>query len=192
MKTDKFISLIAIVVLMATIFIQRSCQRCPECPEATHSSTEVWFYDTARIVTRIPVPYPVKELVPVNVPAVIDSLAVFKAYYTRFVFDRILKDDSTAFVRVIDTLSQNKFTGSSMEFINRRPTQIITHTTTLAKPVNKVFVGPMVGATMDGKLAFGGSAVFVSKRDNAYGLTVDPFARRVEVSSLWKISFRKK
>lgn len=193
MKTDRLLTYIIIALLLAMLFLQQECSRSTVEPEPRVTRTEVWHYDSTRYITQVPLPYPVEvlEMVPVEVPVVVDSFAIFQAYFKRYVYRRVLKDDSTAFVRLIDTVSQNRFTGSSLEFQLRKPVQHITYNTTIADPTARFFAGPMVGATFDGKLGLGATALYVSKRENAYSLTADPFARRIEISTLWKIQFRK-
>lgn len=193
MKTDRILHYVVIGMLLAIIFLQRECSRCPDCPEPTHSRTEVWFYDTTRYITQVPLPYPVEvlEMIPVEVPVLVDSLAIFEAFFRRYVYQRILRDDSLAYIRLTDTVSQNRFTGSSLEYINRKPTQIVYNTTTVSNEVNKVFLGPAIGGSLNGSLALGGSAMLVTKRDNAYGITADPFNRSLMATAYWKISFRK-
>jgi hypothetical protein len=141
----------------------------------------------------VPLPYPVEvlEMIPVEVPVLVDSLAIFEAFFRRYVYQRILRDDSLAYIRLTDTISQNRFTGSSLEYINRKPTQIVYNTTTVSNEVNKVFLGPAIGGSLNGSLALGGSALLVTKRENAYGITADPFNRSLMATAYWKISFRK-
>jgi hypothetical protein len=191
MKTERYLHFIIIAMLIAIVFFQRECSRTPECPEATHSRTVVWNYDTNRYITSVPFAYPVEVLTPIEIPVIVDSFAIFEAYFKRYVYHRVLKDDALAYIRLIDTVSQNRFIGSTLEYINRKPTQIITNTTTLSNPVNKLFVGPAIGGSLNGSLSLGGSALLVTKRDNAYGITADPFNKSLMATTYWKISFRK-
>jgi hypothetical protein len=71
----------------------------------------------------------VAVLVPEYLPAEIDTPAIIAHYYTINIYDQVLKDDSSAFIRLIDTLNKNMLQGRYMEFLNRRQTaiEIIEH-----------------------------------------------------------------
>jgi len=182
---------LAIASLLAIIFLQRECSRNPDCPEAVNSRTEVWIYDSTETIKQIPVPYPVEKLVPYGIPAIVDTNAILADYFSRYVYDRILLDDTSAYISLRDTVSRNRLSRSTLNFINRRPTQIINNTTITSNPVNKMFVGPVIGGSLEGNLMLGATATLVTKRDNAYQVTIDPFNRSLEAGVLWKISFRK-
>jgi hypothetical protein len=178
-------------VLLAIIIIQRGCTKdCPDCPETSY--TEIWHYDSIPVVSRIPVPYPLRVLVPVQVPVVVDTAGILKDYFKRNVYHRILKDDSAALISLEDTVSCNKLLSSTLTYTNRRPTKVEHITTLLPGPVNKVFIGLAIGGSVKGNQTFGASALLVTKNDNAYGLIMDPFAKGVTFSALWKISLKKR
>lgn len=190
MKKERFFYLISISALLFILFFQRECSNGPDCPEPVSIVTE--HFDTTHHFTNVPVAYPVVEILPVEWPVVTDSFGIFMAYYKKYVFNRILRDDTLAFIRLIDTVSQNMFLGSSLEYVNRKPTQVIIQNTTIvSERTNKVFVGPMFGSSIAGDVNLGASAVLVTKRDNSYMLNVDILQREIEASVLWKISFRK-
>lgn len=189
---QKYLHYAVIGLLLILLFLQRECSNCPDCPEAVNSHTEVWHYDSTIIKKEIAVPYPVEKLVPYGIPAIVDTSAILADYFARYVYDRILLDDSSAFIRLRDTTWRNRIMKSSLEFINRRPTQIVTNTTIVSDKVNKVFVGPVVGGSLNGNLIVGAGALLVTKRDNGYQVLVDPFNRSLSLGAYWKISFRNK
>lgn len=182
---------IAIILLIALLFLQRECSR-RETPAPTHSRTEVWVYDTTHYITQLPVPYPVEKLIPVEIPVNVDTAAILREYFSRNVYHRVLKDDTLAYISLQDTVSQNALGRASLTYKNRSPTQIITNTTILAHPVNKVFVGPAIGANLEGDFMLGASALLVTRRDNAYQLTIDPFNKGLTTAAYWKIKLRRK
>lgn len=183
---------IIIIVLIGLLVLQRECTRCPDCPEATHSRTEVWFYDTTRYITQVPVPVPVEVIRPVEVQAVVDTALILRDYFSKYVYDRVLKDDSLAYIRLTDTVSRNRLSPATLQYTDRTPTQIIYNTTTVSNPVNKLFAGPVIGGSFDGNLSLGGSAMLVTKKDHAYSITADPFNRHIQGTAYWKISLHKK
>jgi len=84
----------------------------------------------------------------------VDSMNIFKKYdsiyrklHTKNIYNRTLKDDSTALVRVKDTVYENELQQSEFIFQNRTPTYYITNTV-------------MTPAT--GKLLIGGEYAFKS------------------------------
>lgn len=191
MKPGKYFQYLVMAALLAIIIIQRGCKKdCPECPETSYK--EIWHYDSVPVISRVPVPYPVQVLVPVHLPVLADTAGIIRDYFTRYVYHRILKDDSAALITLEDTVSCNKLLSSTLTYINRRPTKVEYITTLLSGPVNKVFIGPAIGGSVNGNLTFGASAFLLTKNDNAYGLIIDPIAKGVTVSAMWKISLKNR
>lgn len=57
-------------------------------------------------------------------PAKIDTSAVIKDYYAKKRYRKVFKDDTSAFIKLWATLSQNGFDSLGIEFQNRRKIQI--------------------------------------------------------------------
>ncbi|MFZ4705406.1 MAG: hypothetical protein ACOYMF_05300 [Bacteroidales bacterium] len=55
----------------------------------------------------------------------VDTMAILKDYYSRVLYNRTLKDDSSAYIFLTDTVFQNKLWGSKLVFKNRRPCSIV-------------------------------------------------------------------
>ena len=110
----------------------------------------------------VPAPYPVSVDTSTPLPAVIDTMAVVRAYYARKIYNRTLLDDSTAFIQLSDTLTMNSITTASLTFINRVPEKIITRTIVEKPPRNSIYLGVEL-ATAEKPLVF-----FVTRynRDN--------------------------
>lgn len=181
---------IAIILLIALLFLQRECSR-TEPQQPVNTVTIEKYYDTTRYITQLAVPYPVEKIIPVEIPANVDTSAILREFFSRNVYHRVLKDDTIAFIALQDTVSRNSLGRSSLIYSNRRPTQIITNMTILADPVNKVFVGPAIGGNLEGDFMMGASALLVTRRDNAYQLTIDPFNKGLSTTAYWKIKLRK-
>lgn len=181
---------IAIILLIALLFLQRECSR-PEPQQPVNTVTIEKYYDTTRYITQLAVPYPVEKIIHVEIPANVDTSAILREFFSRNVYHRVLKDDTLAFIALQDTVSRNSLGRSSLIYSNRRPTQIITNMTILADPVNKVFVGPAIGGNLEGDFILGASALLVTRRDNAYQLTIDPFNKGLITTAYWKIKLRK-
>ncbi|MBE0663739.1 MAG: hypothetical protein IH597_14890 [Bacteroidales bacterium] len=187
-------TLTVILVILALLFLQRECSRPPAVdplPDTLRITKTV--YNDTTIIKEIPKPYPVEviQIREVEIPAVVDSLAIFLAYMSKNIYDRILMDDSTALIRIIDTVHQNQLWGSKLEYKNRMP--VIIHETVIihppADPRFQLYVGGFVTGNQD---YFGaGAAVFAkTKRDHLYGLGYDAMNKTGQIHMQWKISLK--
>ena len=70
---------------------------------------------------------------------IVDTAAIIKEFLTKNIYKRILKDDSSAYVAITDTLFGNQLQGSEFEFQNRRVTSIITTNTTILTPAENKY-----------------------------------------------------
>lgn len=181
-----------IALLLAVILLQRQCHRCPDCPEPETKVVEVWKYDTTNYLKWVPVPVPYETIVhvPVMVPAEVDTEAIVRDYYSAYIYNRVLMDDSLAFISLEDTVFNNRLMSATLHYTDRTPTQIIynTFTETNNRPVNKIFAG----FALDNRMDVGASVLLLTKRDHAYAITADPFEKRYTGAAYWKISLRKK
>jgi len=135
MKNFLFILITGLAIgALITFLLMRSCN--PEPPVQIVQTSDTFYLpgDIVKTVDTIPKPYPVAVLVPEYLPAVIDTPAIIAHYYTINIYDQVLKDDSSAYIRLIDTLNQNLLHGRYMEFMNRRQTAIIHNTATTLLP----------------------------------------------------------
>lgn len=107
------------------------CHRCP-----TPQADTTYIHDTIKgdpypVIEYVPKPYPVGGDT-VKVPADVDTAAILAKYYTKQWYVRTLKDDTSALVRLIDTVFNNELQAGIFEFQNRRP---IAVNTTIINPV---------------------------------------------------------
>lgn len=188
-------TLTIVLVLVALLFLQRECSRPPAVDPVpdTLRITKTVYNDTT-IIKEIPKPYPVEviRIREVEIPAVIDSLEIFLAYMAKNIYDRILMDDSTAMIRIIDTVHQNQLWGSWLEYKNRQPVTI--HETYIIHPPPDPRFQLYAGGFIQGNTeSFGaGPALFAkTKRDHLYGLGYDAINKTAQLHMQWKISLRK-
>ena len=179
-----------IAVLIGLLFLQRECgTRCPDAPEPVTIHDTIPG-DTVIQSIRVDAPYPVVTVLPPDTFIKIDSVqcwALAKNFYSRIIYLDTLKNDSSAFIAISDTVYKNSLQGRKVFFQNRRPTAINTFTFSAGeKPRNKIFIGPAIGRSLD-NFAFCGSAMLLTKKDHAYTYTYDITNKDHYLGIYWKI-----
>ena len=139
----------------------------------------------------------------VIIPAVIDTAALLKDYYSKVLYkDVLVLPDSLGTVAVTDTISQNKILGRTF---NANVKQRTIKETTIVKelPKTKVFYGLEGGFNKADFVSSVGAGVLINtKKDKIYqlGVGVDnrttdgtngSFSPYVKGGVYWKIKFRK-
>ena len=139
----------------------------------------------------------------VFIPAVIDTAALLKDYYSKVLYkDVLVLPDSLGTVAVIDTISQNKILGRTF---NASVKQRTIKETTIVKelPKTKVFYGLEGGFNKADFVSSVGAGVLINtKKDKIYqlGLGVDnrttdgtngTFSPYVRGGVYWKIKLKK-
>lgn len=190
---------VIIGILVMLLFFTRQCS--PGCPEPVIKETHDTIPgDSIPYEVEVPKPYPVFQKVPPDTFwKDADTAAILAAchgmavdYNTRRMYDQILLDDTSALVRLIDTVFQNGLQGRKLIFQNRRATVINnTYVTYGDKPRNQVFIGPAIGRSLD-RFAVGGQVLLVGKKNMAYSYTYDALNNDHYIGLLYKISFRKR
>ena len=124
------------------------------------------------------------------VPEHVDTSAILAAYYQLKVYK-----DTLGYVSVIDSISKNSII--SRKYDAKVKKYIVKEIIVVEKPaVNQVYFGGMLGLQWPNKtLVAGPSVILKTKKDQMYGVQAgmsfnsQPY---VGVSSLWKISTKKK
>jgi hypothetical protein len=139
----------------------------------------------------------------VIIPAVIDTMALLKDYYSKVLYkDVLVLPDSLGTVAVTDTISQNKILGRTF---NANVKQRTIKETTIVKelPKTKVFYGLEGGFNKADFVSSVGAGVLVNtKKDKIYQLglgvtnqttdgTNGGFTPYVRGGVYWKIKFKK-
>jgi len=83
-------------------------------------------YPVTKVVTHRPAP----EIVYIPIPEKVDTGKILTDYYAEKYYYNVLQDDSSAFIAVNDTITQNELSGRSYTFQNRRTTSVIINNTT--------------------------------------------------------------
>ena len=130
------------------------------------------------------------------VPAHIDTNAILAAYYQLHIYKDTLKlKDTLGYVSVIDSISKNSIISRKYNAMVKKYT--VKEIIVVEKPaVNQVYFGGMLGLQWPNKtLVAGPTAILKTKKDQMYGVQAGMSFNQqpyVGVSSLWKISTKKK
>ena len=139
----------------------------------------------------------------VIIPAIIDTLALLKDYYSKVLYkDTLVLPDSLGTVDVTDTISQNKIFGRTF---NANIKQRIIKETTIVKelPKTKVFYGLEGGFNKADVVSHLGLGVLINtKQDKIFHLGIGAANRTTDGTSgalspyigggvYWKIKFKK-
>jgi len=192
----KLIPWLIIGILVILLFLQRSCQTCPKCPETKTDTVTTVKYDTIERIVYIDRPYPYAVILPGD--TVIDSTQCIEMYYQLYsqnIYNDTLLNDSTALISINDTVWMNELQHRKLNFVNRRPqvTQVVTNTILgdTARKRNKVFIGLLLGRSLS-EYTVGLSLMLVTKKEAAYSISVDPVFKNVYGSIFYKIRLCKK
>lgn len=156
-------------------------------------------YDTLEVEKKVFVPK-IKTVVRTNtitdtvvLKSRIDTLAILKDYYNKYVYQDTLKLDSLGYVVIMDTSSQNKI------FSRRFDSQILIPTTTITNDIylnqSKFFGGVSIGGNKSQINFLSGDLLYKSKKDNVYGvgLGVNQNLEPIVIGRVyWRIQFGKK
>ena len=139
----------------------------------------------------------------VLIPAVIDTAALLKDYYSKVLYkDVLVLPDSLGTVAVTDTISQNKILGRTFDAKVRERT--IKETTIVKEPArNQVYYGLNAGFNKEDYVsAIGAGLILKTKKDKIYNLNIGvnnrttdgtngSFSPYVGFGTYWKIKVKK-
>jgi hypothetical protein len=129
--------------------------------------------------------YPIR-VIETTLPVVIDSEYVFKSYFNKYVYERTF-DDSLITWKMIDTISQNRFSQlSNYRYTLKRPTKIITNT---YSPINKlhVYIGGRtnIGANT---LSLTPTLGLITKSNWMFDVGYTPHSKSFQIGAYYKIA----
>ena len=196
----KQIPYIIILVLVAIIVLQRVFTPTVECPECIEFDTSAFIatlpIDYKDTTVYVPQPYPVHHyndtgsIVEVEIPANIDSLEVALAYFSEWVLNDTILNDTNGLIVVNDTISQNRIKSRSIY-----PKTIYPHykIVTKTKPsIDKVkfFAGFGVSGNMN-TFGMNASVLLKTKKDALYSISYDVINKDIALTMYWKLKFKK-
>lgn len=169
---NKYNNILYIAILLLAILYIRECIRPPQyiTETVTETITEV-VIDSVPYIVEVDKPVVLERIV-TRVDSIIDTVFIIEEFFTKNIYDRVLKNDTSAFIGLVDTVFNNRLLGGTLTFINRRPTIINTtiNKTTITPQTSGLFIGGYTGKIQDNFT--GGVGVFLKTRqDYLFGVT---------------------
>jgi hypothetical protein len=201
------IYIFVIIILASLLIIQQQCHRVITQGSGDSKTVTIIKRDTSKIIKIIEKPVPVSKIVPginsipdtfylpypdtIHVP-VLDTAKVRKLlqeYLTRNVYNRVLMNDTNAYIELSDTIYRNELLKGFLTYINRRPTQIITSTTTGSVSKFKFYVGGTLGGNISGLSTAGIKLLITTRNYKAYDIGTNLLIREpnINFSFYWQI-----
>lgn len=185
--------LLVILSLLLILFVVRECNKQPPPPVVVVRSDTIYdtIYDSVPVIKFVPLPVPFEVFIFDSIPLAVDTQLIINSYFSHVVYNRVLFDDSSAFISLIDTVFQNRLLSGSLTFVNRRPVQLYTIVNqSVSLPSHQLYVGALLCGSQS-SFGAGGSLFDKSRRDHLYGVGYDFINKDFHVNFLWKVSFRR-
>jgi hypothetical protein len=122
----------------------------------------------------------------------IDTIKAVNDYLAFKIYRRVLLDDSTAKIQLVDTVTQNALKGGGKLFYLNRLPSIVNNVTTITNPARRqVYFGGGCGTEFikPTKLYLPLGIILKTKKDNIFQLQADPFNKIAIFSTYFKIKF---
>lgn len=183
---------VIIIILIGIIFLQRECHRCPEVQ--TSYKVDTIPGDIIPSVIELSRPDPYFIFVDTGRQVFVDTAAILRDYFARVVYLDTLKDDSSAFIAILDTVTQNRLQGRKLYYANRKPTSII-HSTAI-QPTDperlKLYAGAMLAIAPGERTEIGPSIFMTTPKGYGYSYAYGFNEKTHTLSIVWRISLRNK
>lgn len=183
---------VIIIILIGIIFLQRECHRCPEVQTITTIDTIPGDSIPYAVEVPKPIPYWIDTGSWHYQTQQIDTMAILRDYFARVYYLDTLKNDSSAFIALIDTVHMNRLQGRQLTFLNRRPISII-HTTAIQQPEDRVklYAGAMLALTPENRSDIGPVLMMMTPKGAGYSYAYGINEKTHTFTFLWKINLRK-
>jgi len=171
----KNIQNLLIVVLVIIILLMRSCSGGDENTKISEPTTITKVeirYDTVQTVVEKYVPQWRDRIITITdtIPLKIDTLAILKDYYAKYVYTDTLKLDTIGYAVVNDTITRNTIFSRDVTTNILIPT--ITQTNTVYINKSEWYWGLNLTGRSSQINYLGGGLLYKSKNKNIYGLGV--------------------
>lgn len=154
-----------------------------------------YVYDTVTHVIHVPKPYPVEVIYHDTVWG--DTSEILHDYFAEAIYERYFNDGDLS-AQIIDTISQNRISGSSdFAYEWLKPQEVITNTNTVIAPnKTKVFVGLDLGSNIlsgdsVNKFSVTPKIFLLTKKDKYFSIGYDLNNQIAEVGIGIKIKLKK-
>lgn len=123
-----------ILTLLALLFLQRECTRPPVHPPVPDTiRTSDTIFDTILLTKTIERPKTFYVIDSFEYQTIVDTAAIIRDFISLKIVNRVLMDDTVAYIGITDSLTRNSLLGATLEYKNRRPT-IIENITVIHPP----------------------------------------------------------
>jgi hypothetical protein len=175
-----------VLILLGLLFFQQQCKR-PVKPDVvvTHDTIPG---DPFPVLVHVGQPDPVYVDQPYILPAIIDTMGVIIDYFSKYYYADTLKDDSSAFIALYETVKGNRIIDRSFSFQNKRATVVNNY---YPAEKTKLYAGAMVAIRPSQQLDIGPAVMLITKKGYGYSYAYGVNERTHTLSFVWKISLRK-
>lgn len=188
----KNISWLLLCAALLYIIFLHEC-RSPVEPEVLIERHDTTIYDTIYDTIIIKEPYPEEIILPSDTffkYHEVDTPYILRDYFSKVYYDDTLKNDTSAFIRIMDTISRNRLQHRKLIYKNNRPTEI-KYTTTIINPKkNIIYVGGSLGFCEDNFNVSAG-LFLKTKKDRLYGIYYNPVRKEYGGQIYFPIRFKK-
>ena len=180
--------IIALVFATSTIVLlcMKLCSHPALPPVNVITITDTVPGDSIPYSVLLPKPYPVFHDTGSWRYFPIDTMAILADHFSRNYYLDTLKNDTSALVVVIDTVSWNTLQGRGLIFQNRRATSIVTVTPPATTSGRALYLGASIGYRPE-KVGFGPAIMYTDNSRHAYSLSFDIVNRDINLSMTWRI-----
>ena len=175
-----------VLILIGLLIFQQQCIR-PEKPQTivTHDTIPG---DPFPVLVEVGKPDPIYYEEPYIMPALIDTVGVIIDYFSKYYYADTLKDDSSAFIALYETIYGNRILDRKFSFQNRRATVINNY---YPPDRTKLLAGTMLAVSPDQSLEIGPTVILITKKGYGYSYAYGINHKTHTFSFVWKISLRK-
>ena len=198
MKATKLLPYFLIAGLILIIFLQRECRPFKVDPLIITKDTTIYQIDTLTFNKTVYLPKPIIVIDTLFQHDTIfrthaDTLKAIKDYSLYRKYDLSLINDSAGIVNCLVDVQFNQIAKYQLKGTLYDRTKVIEHHTFVAEEKrNKVFAGLQLGYSIpDTSMLVAPTLQFLTKKDNLYSVSYEPFRKIAEVGIFWKIKLKK-
>ncbi|SDC52354.1 hypothetical protein [Williamwhitmania taraxaci] len=168
--------LLALVVLLAGVLAGWKLKPTPAPYPVTVTKTVTLPGDSIPYPVAVAVPIPRDSVVIDTLWRDVDTVAILRRFFTQYTYNDTIRDSS--FVAILrEVVAQNQIVERQLSVQNLRSTAV-TYTTTVETPPPRWYVG---GFASYGDQPSAGITLLYARKNNAVGITADPFNRSAGV-----------
>ena len=162
----------AILFLAETIILATLCSRAPEREIIDHYYSDTIHGDSVPYEVAVNVPVPVYIDTGKDVFwTPVDTAEILREYFARVIYLDTLKDDSSAFIAILDTVTHNRLLSRRLFYANRKPTVVNNYYTTQSQERYALHAGAMV-AMMPDRITTGPVIMLTTPKGLSYSYAI--------------------